>query len=154
MHLGRDLSIHYLFQNTVMNSSRVKALFSAGKLTSMLSSIMLLFHVIWQDSIILGGTHTNLWVSFHCIISFIISIPIFSHCFHFCIHFLCDLRLFSSLSSRSVSCKCVFYPTQCIHFISSPWVLVSLHILLILVYLVFKEVACSTEAIPYRNISE
>ena len=137
-----------------MNSSRVKALFSVGKLTSMLSSVILLFHVIWQDSTILGGTPTNLWVSFHDIISFIISIPIFSHCFHFCIHFLCDLRVFSSLSSRSVSCKFVFYPIQCIHFISSPWVLVSSHILLILVYLLFKEVAYSTQAIPYRNISE
>lgn len=101
---------------------------------SMLSWVMLLFHVIWLDSIISGGTPTILCVSFHYFTYSIISIPhLFLIIFISAFTFYVISEFFSSLFSISVSCKFVSYGIQCIHCMSSPWVLVSLHMLLILV---------------------
>lgn len=70
-----EMSVHYLHQIMVMSSPIAKALFSTGKLTSIISWIMPLFYLNWWDSIIFGGTSTILWVAFHHFICPVVSVP-------------------------------------------------------------------------------
>ena len=143
-----EISIYYLYQNMVMSSPKAKALLNAGKRMSVLSWVMLLFHLVWLDSINFGGMPPFLGI--HVTISFVpeyLSLSFFSCHFHLLIHVPCDQECFSSFSSVSPSYKFVFCSIQCICFMSSHWVLVSAPFLLILAYLLIKAPSCSREAV-------
>lgn len=106
--------ISALYQNMVMS---FPSLFSAGKLTLVLSWVMLLFHSVGLDSVNFGGAPPFLGV--HITISFVPEYLLFSCYFHLWlfsslvifISYSCPAWprvCFSSLSSVSPSCKRVF----------------------------------------------
>lgn len=118
-----EISVHYLHQIMVMSSPIAKALFSTGKLTSIISWIMPLFYLNWWDSIIFGGTSTILWVAFHHFICPVVSVPmLFSHYFHLFSHFWCDLRVFLQCLLFTKLQICLLVHPMCLFYIFSLWV--------------------------------